>query len=270
MTEMAMNDTRIMQQKLTDCERDTKYWIYRIDDEKRLELVHKKKILGSISERTKAIKNIGSEDRILLCTSLSSKYKQRPSLSFVGYGVVEQIFDENKRYLGFDKSPRKIKLRGIKYFKEPVAIKDVADNLEFIKNKKKISNYLKSEYREISGEEFNVVVEKRRTALDFPIYFERMSFATEEFLLNSIMGLFNVIKMMGDSDQIEVKVFLKYLHKMVNSYGISKSSEYIERFYSENAWKLGFEHIKSKDVDKLVTLYDHRGNSISFAYIKLR
>jgi hypothetical protein len=82
------------------------------------------------------------------------------------------------------------------------------------------------------------------------------------------MGLFNVIKMMGDSDQIEVKVFLKYLHKMVNFYGISKSSEYIERFYSENAWKLGFEHIKSKDVGKLVTLYDHRGNSISFAYIK--
>lgn len=262
-----MNNIMAMQQRLTEGERNTKYWIHKLD-EKYLEAVHKKKILGSRSNRSKTIKNIESKDKILLCTSL--RIKQRPSLSFVGYGFVESISDENKQYLGFDKSQRKIKLRGIKYFKEPVPIKDIADNLKFIKNKMKISDFLKSEYREISEEDFNVVIEKRRTILNFPIYFEKISFTTEEFLLNSIKGLFNVITMTVNSDQIEIKVFLKYLHKMVNSYGISKSYEYIERFYSENAWKLGFEHIKSKDVDKLVTLYDHRGNSISFAYIKLR
>jgi predicted RNA-binding protein len=264
---VVMNDNMVTQQKLTENERNTKYWIHKLD-EKHLEAVHKKNILGSRSKRSKTIKNIESKDKILLYTS--HRIKQRPSLSFVGYGFVESISDENKQYLGFDKSQRKIKLRGIKYFKEPVPIKDIADNLKFIKNRTNISDYLKSEYREISEEEFNGVVEKRRTTLNFPIYFERVSYTTEEFLLNSIKGLFNVIKMTGNSDHIEIKVFLKYLHKMVNSYGISKSYEDIGRFYSENAWKLGFEHTKSKDVDKLITLYDHHGNSISFAYIKVR
>ena len=264
---MVMNNTMAMQQKLTGSEGDIQYWIHRLD-EKHLEFVHKKNILGSKKKRSKTIKNIESRDKILLCTS--HRIKQRPSLSFVGYGVVENFFDENKQYLGFDKSQRKIKLRGIKYFKEPVPIKDVADALKFIKNKMKISDFLKPEYREISEEEFKRVIEKRRTTLNFPGYFERISYTTEEFLLDSIKGLFNVIKMMGNNDQIEIKLFLKYLHKMVNSYGISKNYEDIERFYSENAWKLGFEHTKSKDVDKLITLYDHHGNSISFAYIKVR
>lgn len=262
-----MINTMAMQQKLTGSERDTKYWIHKLD-EKHFEVVHKKNILGSGSKRAKIIKNIESKDRILLCTSLS--IKQRPALSFVGYGFVENIFDENKQYLGFDKSQRKIKLRGIKYFKEAVAIKDVADNLKFIKNKTKISGLLKSEYREISEEDFYVVIEKRRTTLNFPIYFERISYTTEEFLLNSIKGLFNVIKMTGNSDQIEIKVFLKYLHKMVNSYGISKSYEDIKRFYSENAWKLKFEHTPSRDPDKFITLYDPSSNPHTFGYIRLR
>lgn len=256
-----------MQQKLTGGERNTKYWIHKLD-EKHLEAVHKKNILGSRSKRSKTIKNIESKDKILLCTS--HRIKQRPSLSFVGYGVVENFFDENKQYLGFDKSQRKIKLRGIKYFKEPVPIKDIVDNLKFIKNKKKISDFLKSEYREISEEDFNVVVEKRRTTLNFPIYFERISYTTEEFLLNSIKGVFNVIKMTGNSDQIEIKVFLKYLHKMVNSYGISKSYEDTERFYSENAWKLKFEHTPSRDPDKFITLYDPGGSPHTFGYIRLK
>jgi len=243
-----------------------KYWICRID-EKYLVNINRKKILGAKSPRAKTIKSINANDKILFFTPLSiGKTKLR---SFIGYGLVENSFDNNKCFLGFDKSKRKIKLKGIKYFTEPIPTKKVADNLKFIKNKKKYSDYFNSEFREISEEDFDYIIKRMNSSKAFPGYFEKMSFTMDEFLTNSIKGLYVLIKNTETSNQIEIKRFIKLLHKLINSYGISKSYENIEEYYVQNIWKLGFEHSPSRNPDNLVKLYDPRGNPHTFGYIKL-
>ena len=103
----------------------------------------------------------------------------------------------------------------------------------------------------------------------FPGYFEKLSFTMDEFLNSSINGLYELVKNTEESNQIEIKEFVKLLHKFVNSYGISKSYEDILQYYSQNIWKLGLKHSPSRNPDKLVKLYGPRGNSHRFGYIKL-
>ena len=88
--------------------------------------------------------------------------------------------------------------------------------------------------------------------------------------MNSIEALLNVVRMMDKSNQIEIKKFLHLLRKSVACYGISKSYDEIERFYSLNIWKLKLEHTSSRNPDNFVELYDPTGNSYRFGYIRLR
>lgn len=247
-------------------EESSKYWIHRID-EKYLVNINRKKILGAKSPGAMTIKSVNANDKILFFTPLS--IGKTKLISFIGYGLVENSFDNDKRLLGFDNSKRKIKLKGIKYFTEPLPTKNVASNLKFVKNKKKSSSYFSSEYREIPEEDFDYVIKKMNTSKAFPGYFEKMSFTMDEFLNNSIKGLYELIKNTEESNQIEIKKFIKLLHKLVNFYGISKSYEDIEEYYAQNIWKLGIKHSPSRNPDNLVKLYDPRGNPHRFGYIKL-
>lgn len=249
-----------------EAEESSKYWICRID-EKYLGNISKNKILGAKSPRAKTIRSVKSSDKILFFMPLL--VGKTRLLSFIGYGLVENSFDDDNSLLGFDKSKRKIKLKGIKYFTQPLPAKNVASDLKFIKNKKNSSGYFKSEFREISEEDFNFIIKRMNSSKTFPGYFEKMSFTMDEFLTNSIKGLYELIKNTEKSNQIEIKRFIKLLHKLVNSYGISKSYEDIEEYYAENIWKLGFEHSPSRNPDNLVKLYGPRGNSHRFGYIKL-
>ena len=253
------------QQRVTETEGDFAYYIHRIEEED-IGSIHKRKILGSKSKGARTIKQIKDGDKILFCVSFG--IKQRATLSFVGYGTVKDVFDEEKQRSGG--SPRKIRIREMRYFKEPLPVKNVANDLEFIKRKDKAANYLKSIYKKISAEDFKAVVKGRKATSSYPDHLEKRIYTTEEVLMDSVYGLFDLLKITMKSDMIEIKSFIKYLHKLVNAYGLSKSYDEVEKFYSENAWRFKFEHVKSKDVDKLVTLYDNHGNSISFAYIKLR
>jgi len=103
----------------------------------------------------------------------------------------------------------------------------------------------------------------------FPVYFEKMSFTMDEFLNNSIRGTYELVKYAEKSNQIEIKEFVRLLHKFVNSYGVSTSYEDILEYYSQNVWKLGLEHGPSRNPDNLVKLYGPRGNSNRFGYLKL-
>ena len=254
----------IKQQKLNAAKESSKYWIYLIDGE-YLGIINNQKILGATTSKSEAIKSVKAEDKILFSASLSNK----KSISFIGYGPVECTFDNDKCSLGVFKSERKIKLKGIKYFTEPVPVKDVEDNLKFIKNKENSSSYFKSEFREIPGEDFNYIIKRMNSSKAFPCYFEKISFTMDEFLNNSINGLYEMVKSTEESNQIEIKEFINLLHKLVSSYGISKSYEDILLYYSQNIWKLGFQHSPSRNPDNLVELYGPRGNSHRFGYIKL-
>jgi predicted RNA-binding protein len=257
----------IKQQKLVENEEKIKFWIHKIE-EKSVGVIHDKKILGSRSPRAKIIRNVGSGDKILFFTTLFVGRVRK--ISFVGYGLVDTTFDADKNYLGYDGSRRKIKLKGLKFLMEPVPQNSLSDELDFIKNKRRSSDYFSSEFREIFESDFKKVIDKRRASVEIPDYFGVISFTTDEFLLDSIRGLFDLLRVIEDSKLIEIKEFVKLLHKMVGYYDISKSFLDVERFYSENVWKLNFEHSPSRDPDKFVVLYDSRGNPHSFGYIRLR
>ena len=167
------------------------------------------------------------------------------------------------------KSERKVKLKGIKYFTEPIPVKDIAGDLKFIKNKENLPYPFKSEFMEIGEEDFNYIVTRMNSTKTFPVYFEKISFTMDLFLNNSIKVTYELVKNSEESNQIEIKEFIKILHKLISTYGISKSYEDLLQYYSQNVWKLGFKHSPSRNPDNLVKLYGPRGNSHRFGYIKL-
>ncbi len=187
----------------------------------------------------------------------------------MGFGLVKRLFRSDDEILGFDKSAHKIELAVIKYFRNPVIVSDV-DGLEFVKNKKKFSSYFNSEYREISETDFKRVFRKSTSTDEFPTYFESISFNYDEFILNSISGLYEVLQETQNLNQIEIKEFIKLLHALIKSQGITKSLTEINNFYRYNVWKVGIVHTTSRDPKKFVQLFDSRGNDNQLAYIKLR
>jgi hypothetical protein len=80
-----------------------------------------------------------------------------------------------------------------------------------------------------------------------------------------IISVKNKYDRISPKNLVEIKEFL-WRVKLEIPY-ISKGN--LLRYYQKNAWKYGFNHQKSKDVDKQIILYDNRGNSSSFSYIKL-
>ncbi len=253
-----------MQQKLSSTTEGSKYWIYRIDEE-YLSSIDEHKVLGIKNEGYNNIKSIKAQDKILFLIPLSNER----SISFIGYGPVENTFDDPEYLLGVFKSERKVKLKGIKYFTEPIPVKDIADNLKFIKDKENLPYPFKLEFMEIPEDDFNYIVRQMNSTKTFPCYFEKISFTMDIFLNNSIKSVYEMVKNAGESNQIEIKEFIKLLHKFVNLYGVSKSYEDLLEYYSQNVWKLGFKHSPSTNPDNLVKLYSPRGNSNRFGYIKL-
>ncbi|MCZ3366516.1 MULTISPECIES: hypothetical protein [Methanobacterium] len=252
----------IKQQTLQSAGESSKYWIYRIDEE-HLSRIDEQRILYITNPESNAVKSVKAEDKILFFTPFQK------SISFIGYGPVEETFDGPEYLLDSLKSGKKIKLKGIKYFTEAVPVKDIANNLKFIKNKENLPYPFKSEFTEINEEDFNYITRRMNSSKTFPVYFEKMSFTMDEFLMGSIRGTYEIVKNTEESNQIEIKEFIRLLHKFINSYGISKSYEDILEYYSQNVWKLGFKHSPSRNPDNLVKLYGPRGNSQRFGYIKL-
>jgi len=254
----------IEQQTLRSAEGSSKYWICRIDEE-YLSNIDEQKILSIANQKSNALKSVKAEDKILFFSPLSNE----KSISFIGYGPVEEAFDDPEYLLDSLKSGRKIKLKGIKYFTEPIPVKDIAGDLKFIKDKENLPYPFKSEFKEIDPEDFNYITRRMNSSKTFPVYFEKMSFTMDEFLMGSIKGTYEIVKNTEESNQIEIKEFIRLLHKFVNSYGISKSYEDLFEYYSQNVWKLGFKHSPSRNPDSLVKLYGPRGSSHRFGYIKL-
>ena len=252
----------INQQTLRAAGKSSKYWICQIDEE-HLIRIDEQKILCVANSQSNAVKSVKAEDKILFFTPFQK------SISFIGYGPVEDAFDDPAYLLESLKSRKKIKLKGIKYFTEPIPVKDIAGNLKFIKDKENLPYPFKSEFMEINEEDFNYITRRMNSSKTFPGYFEKLSFTMDEFLNSSIKGTYELVKNTEESNQIEIKEFVKLLHKFVNSYGISKSYEDILQYYSQNIWKLGFQHSPSRNPDKLVKLYGPRGNSHRFGYLKL-
>ena len=85
----------------------------------------------------------------------------------------------------------------------------------------------------------------------YPSEYEELTFTYDEFILDSMRGLYKVIREIETKNQLEIKMFLRLLRKFLTEQGISKDLEELEEFYSKNAWKLNFKHNRSRDPDKI-------------------
>lgn len=264
-----MEGVNINQKKLinrNDPSNQSKYWLHKFD-KNLLKQLNTSKILGAEKKRSIILNKIKTDDKIILFSTIHiDKLK---IICFIAYTMVEEIYKDNEIIYDHYYSPKKLKLKGIKYFTEPIIAKDIVADLTFIENKKKSANYFKSEFREITEEDFKNIIRKSSLTKEYPAYFEEVSYTLDDFLLNSIKGLYLVIKKTENRNQFEIKMFLKLLRKFLQEFDINKSNDEIEEFYAKNVWKLGFKHNPSRDPDKLVALYNRLGKKRNFSYISL-
>ncbi|MDR2830718.1 MAG: hypothetical protein LBB45_06775 [Methanobrevibacter sp.] len=255
----------ITQEKLIDLKNSkqkSKFWIHRFPLE-HIKKLDKKKCLGAVKEKSRTIKNLAPNDKIIIFTTFRGK------IDFFAYSVVYEIIREKKPLFDYFFSPWKLKLKGIKYFVEPLLAKDVAEKFSFVKNTEKTFKYFVSEFKEVTEDEFKFILTKVSLTKDFPAYFEEVSFSMDDFMINTIKNLYELIKSGEKHHQFEIKKFLNILKKVLNGYGISKNFDEIQEFYAKNIWKLGFKHNPSRDPDKFVCLYTRSGKERNFSYISL-
>ena len=225
--------------------------------------INENKCIGAQKLKATSIRNVHKGDRILLVT------KRNNLLEFIAYTQVEETFSDNDNLYDYYFSKKKLKLKGIKYFSKPVSVKDVSPDLTFVKNKSKSSNYFKSIYREVSKEDFTLIWKKSELVKTFPAYLEEVNMSFKEFMLSTIHSVYNLVKHYETRSQIEIKTFLNIVKKSLDEYGIHKSIDEIQDFYSRNAIELGFRHLPSRDPDNFVQLYLSNGEKKNFGYISL-
>jgi len=235
------------------------YWIYKIDFDK-LKNIKESKILNKTNSNKSFIKKFSSEDKIILFSTI--KFNKVKKICFLAYTMVDEIESENETFI--------MKVKGIKYFNEPIPTINLKNKLSFTKNLKKSSNAYTNNYKKISGNDFNLILSNISLTKEFPSYYDNnIIFTTEDFILKTIKSLFFTIKSTTNLKQIEISNFLKLLNKVLIYYNINKSFEEIQEFYARNIWKLNLKHYSSRDSKKFVTLYTKSGKKEDYCYISL-
>lgn len=226
------------------------------------------KVLGAEKQQSFVIRSVNANDKIILVSTLNIGNK--PKICFIGYTMVDKTYEDKKSLYKTYKAKKKLKLKGIKYFSEPIVAKDLANELKFVTNPKKSASYFKSEYKEIGKTDFEKILRTTSFTKICPIFYsEEVSFKMDEFLLKSIKALQNVLKRSYERNKIEIRSFIKLLKDYLLQYGINKNYEELLNFYGVNAWKLGFKHSPSRDPDKFVVLYNQNGKKNRLSYISL-
>ncbi len=218
-------------------------------------------MIAAQKKRSTAISKIHAGDRILLLTKRSNL------IEFFGYTQVEEVYQDTNDLYDYYFSKKKLKLKGIKYFSKPISTIDVVEQLDFIEKKNKSSNYFRSEYREISKDDFTRIYKKANLIKTLPSYLEEITMSFKEFMFSTIRAVYNFIKHVEKRKQIEIRTFLSLLKKFLDEYNVNKSMAEIQEFYGRHAIELGFKHVPSRDPDKFVSLYLANGEKKNFAYI---
>ena len=242
-----------------------RFWLHRVDDNV-LGDISENLLIGSAKKRGKLINEVGSGDKIFIFRSIS--LNGRRTLSIVAYTMVEKVYNSPESLYDYYESPRKLKLRGIKFFNPPLPLIRLRDKLVSV-DRKNWSSALTSEYRQIEERDFRVIRSRANFMDKLPAYLEEVSFSMDEFIINSIMGLHSILRRADGRKQMEIRTFLKLLDEFIRSYGVRKSYEELEEFYSINAWRTGIKHYPSRDPERIVTLYNSRGMGRDFGLISL-
>lgn len=248
-------------------DKEPKYWIHKTEFS-ILEDIHQLKQIGSEKERSMVIKELSPNDYILLIVN------NRRHLDFFGLTKVDEVINiekkDNSDFYKHYKSDIQLKLKSIRYFNNPIVGADIDNELSFVENNKKISAYLKTDYKEIPKEDFKTIMKHGHFIKSFPAYFDNVDLNLKEFIMNSILYLYNNLKNKQKSELIEIKVFLRKLTDFINTLGVKVDYDYIVEFYSWNAIELEFTHVPYRDPDKAIPLYDTKGKKKEYAYIDLK
>ena len=205
--------------KETSSTKGTKYWLHKFDKD-HLRHLDNSKILGAEKKHSRAIKPIEANDKIILFTTLN--IDKHPAICFIAYTMVEETFEDEKNLYKTYESSKKLKLKGIKYFTNPIVAKDLSNQLNFIKNPKLPSKFLNAEYREINEDDFNKILSGSNLSKKYPSEYEELTFTYDEFILDSMRGLYKVIREIETKNQLEIKIFLRLLKKFLAEQGILK------------------------------------------------
>ena len=242
-------------------DKEYNFWIHRVDLD-IMDQIHENKILGA-QKGSHNINKIYKNDIILFWANRNTK-------EFFAYTKVDEKFKDNEPiYNEYYDNKWKLKLKGIKYFSKPISIKEISNDLGFVKNKTRYHDYFKTEYKQIPKEDFMIIRRNADVTNEYPDYLDNIVMSLNDFSLKTIYSVYLILKSIGNKKQIEIKRFVFILKKVFSEYGIDKSYEEILEFYSKNAHELGFKHIPSRDHDKFVTLYTQSGEKRNFAYISL-
>ena len=196
-------------------------------------------------------------------------FTTRTNLEFFGFTQVDEVFyNEKPLYNRYYNAERKLNLKGIKYFSKPIVFKEISDELDFIKELK--TPALQFEYKEVSKEDFFRIMNHAIGVVKvYPTYLEDKYFYMDDFILATIQYVYDLLSVLSNDRQIEIKKFIRILRRALNEYEISKSLEELEEFYSLNIHKLQIKHVPSRNPDKLVPLYTSSGGKRNFGYIVL-
>ena len=242
-------------------DKEYNFWIHRVDLD-IMDQIHENKILGA-QKGSRNINKIYKNDIILFWANRNTK-------EFFAYTKVEEKFKDNEPiYNEYYDNKWKLKLKGIKYFSKPIPIKEISNELGFVKNKTRYHDYFKTEYKPIPKEDFMIIRRNSEVTNEYPDYLDNVVISLEDFILNTINSLYFILKSIGNKKQIEIRKFISLLKSVLSEYGVYKSSDEILDFYTKNAHKLGFKHIPSRDNEKFVPLYSPSGEKRNFAYISL-
>ncbi|WP_157078647.1 EVE domain-containing protein [Methanobrevibacter filiformis] len=245
-----------------------KFWIHRVNYE-HLREINDNRILGAKKEKSLIMYKINPGDRLILYSTISTK-NVRNRICFFAYTMVKEKICNGEILYDTLYSEKKLQLKGIKYFSEPIMISDIASDLDFIKDPDSIHNSLVSEYKQVSEEDFKKILNKTSLSKEYPSYLEEISFPLNDFLLNAINSLFLTIKSTTEIKQMEIKTFIMHFKHMLEEFDIFKTYDEVEDFYTKNVWKLGFKHNPSRNPDKFLVLYGKSGKKMRFSYISFK
>ena len=244
---------------------ENKFWIHKVEFN-LIEDIDKEKYVGSkfLSSDKTNFSRIDKNDEILLFTRFKG------NTIFYGFTKVEEIVSDNKTLYNHYSNKTKLKIKRTKYFLEPIYIEDIYENVSFVKNKENYVYYFRDEYKNISKEDFKLILKQSTSTGMFPVYLDEYHKNMKEFILDTCKSLYNVLKNQGDKSQIEINEFISILNLSLKGYGINKDVEDLKRFYSRYAHELGFKHLPSRDPEKFVVLLTPFGEKRNFAYVSLK
>ena len=239
------------------------FWIDNVDDSLFSE-IDKNLIIGDVTKGSKKIRDVKSDDFIIFFSTF--KYENVKRKCFYAYSEVDSTYKkEGELYGGLYKSDFKVKLKGMKYFKELLPYDDFIGKLSIFQEEEP-KNLMKS-FNKIPRDDFYKIKNSTSIIEDLPNYLIPITFKEDDFILNSIKALYDVIKSLFIVDHMEIGKFISLLRECLRGFGLKISKDDLESFYARNVYKLGFKHTPSRNANKFVTLYTESGIGADFGYV---